>query len=93
MAEYIIQDTTLTEIADAIRDKINDAAMIDAADMAEKINSIAIEEYTIEVTVDSGATVTATNGTKTYTGTSNGVCAIKVNDTGSWTCSATLDGA
>lgn len=93
MAEYLIQDTTLTEIADAIRDKINDAAMIDAADMAEKINSIAIEEYTIEVTVDSGATVTVTNGTKTYTGTSNGVCTIKVNDVGSWTCSATLDGA
>lgn len=93
MAEYLIQDSTLTEIADAIRDKINDAAMIDAADMAEKINSIAIEEYTIEVTVDSGATVTATNGTKTYTGTSNGICVIKVNDTGSWTCSATLDGA
>lgn len=92
MAEYLIQDSTLTEIADAIRDKINDAAMIDAADMAEKINSIAIEEYTIEVTVDSGATVTVTNGTKTYTGTSNGVCVIKVNDTGSWTCSATLNG-
>lgn len=93
MAEYLIQDTTLTEIADAIRGKISDTAKIDAADMAEKIESIDVEEYIVEVTVDSGATVTVTNGTKTYTGTSNGVCTIKVNDVGSWTCSATLDGA
>lgn len=93
MAEYLIQDTTLTEIADAIRGKISDTAKIDAADMAEKIESIDVEEYIVEVTVDSGATVTVTNGTKTYTGTSNGVCTIKVNDIGSWTCSATLDGA
>lgn len=93
MAEYLIQDTTLTEIADAIRGKISDTAKIDAADMAEKIESIEVEEYIVEVTVDSGATVTVTNGTKTYTGTSNGVCTIKVNDVGSWTCSATLDGA
>lgn len=93
MAEYLIQDTTLTEIADAIRGKISDTAKIDAADMAEKIESIDVGEYIVEVTVDSGATVTVTNGTKTYTGTSNGVCTIKVNDVGSWTCSATLDGA
>lgn len=93
MAEYLIQDTTLTEIADAIRGKISDTAKIDAADMAEKIESIDVEEYIVEVTVDSGATVTVTNSTKTYTGTSNGVCTIKVNDVGSWTCSATLDGA
>jgi len=93
MAEYLIQDTTLTEIAEAIRGKINDTAKIDAADMAEKIDSIDVEEYIVEVTVDSGATVTVTNGTTTYTGTSNGVCTIKVNDVGSWTCSATLDGA
>lgn len=93
MAEYLIQDTTLTEIADAIRGKISDTAKIDAAEMAEKIDSIDVEEYIVEVTVDSGATVTVTNGTKTYTGTSNGVCTIKVNDVGSWTCSATLDGA
>lgn len=93
MAEYLIQDTTLTEIAEAIRNKINDNEKIDAADMAEKIDSITTEEYSIEVTVDSGATVTVTNGTETYTGTSDGTCVIKVYDTGDWTATATLDGA
>lgn len=57
MAEYLIQDTTLTEIADAIRGKISDTAKIDAADMAEKIESIDVEEYIVEVTVDSGANI------------------------------------
>lgn len=71
--------------------EIPDGANI--GDIAEKIDSIDIQEYIVEVTVDSGATVTVTNGIKTYTGTSNGVCTIKVNEVGSWTCSATLDGA
>lgn len=93
MAEYLIQDTTLTEIAEAIRGKTKDTAKIDAADMAAQIDAISTEEYSIEVTVDSGATVTVTNGTETYTGTSNGTCVIKVYDTGDWTAAATLDGA
>lgn len=61
MAEYLIQDTTLTAIAEAIRSKTQDTANILTEDMAEQIESISVETYSIEVTVDSGATVTATN--------------------------------
>ena len=47
----------------------------------------------IVLTVDSGATVYATNGAKTVSGTAvNGVCTLKVPETGVWTCWATLNG-
>lgn len=46
------------------------------------------------VTVSAGATVTATNGSKTITGTSDstGVCTLIVPETGTWSVSATLGG-
>lgn len=46
------------------------------------------------VTVSAGATVTATNGSKTISGTSDstGVCTLTVPETGTWSVSATLDG-
>lgn len=46
------------------------------------------------VTVSAGATVTATNGSKTITGTSDsaGVCTLIVPEAGTWSVSATLDG-
>lgn len=46
------------------------------------------------VTVSAGATVTATNGSKTISGTadSTGVCTIIVPEPGTWSVSATLDG-
>lgn len=46
------------------------------------------------VTVSAGATVTATNGSKTITGTSDsaGVCTLIVPEIGTWSVSATLDG-
>lgn len=46
------------------------------------------------VTVSAGATVTATNGSKTISGTadSNGVCTLTVPEIGTWSVSATLDG-
>lgn len=48
---------------------------------------------TIVVTVDSGATVTATNGSKTVSGVSvNGTCTLKVPEVGTWTVTATKDG-
>lgn len=40
MAEYLIQDTTLTAIADAIRNKTESTEEIAVVDMAEKIESI-----------------------------------------------------
>lgn len=46
------------------------------------------------VTVSAGATVTATNGSKTISGTSGstGVCTLTVPEIGTWSVSATLDG-
>ena len=46
------------------------------------------------VTVSAGATVTATNGSKTITGTSDstGVCTLTVPEPGTWSVSATLGG-
>lgn len=46
------------------------------------------------VTVSAGATVTATNGSKTISGTSGstGVCTLTVSETGTWSVSATLNG-
>ena len=46
------------------------------------------------VTVSAGATVTATNGSKTITGTSDstGVCTLIVPEPGTWSVSATLGG-
>ena len=46
------------------------------------------------VTVSAGATVTATNGAKTISGTSDstGVCTLIVPEIGTWSVSATLDG-
>ena len=46
------------------------------------------------VTVSAGATVTATNGSKTIRGTSDstGVCTLTVPEAGTWSVSATLDG-
>lgn len=45
------------------------------------------------VTVSAGATVTATNGSKTISGTSDstGVCTLIVPEIGTWSVSATLD--
>ena len=46
------------------------------------------------VTVSAGATVAATNGSKTISGTadSTGVCTLAVPETGTWSVSATLGG-
>lgn len=46
------------------------------------------------VTVSAGATVTATNGSKTISGTadSTGVCTLTVPEAGTWSVSATLGG-
>lgn len=54
-------------------------------------NGIALQ---LIVTVSAGATVTATNGSKTIRGTSDstGVCTLIVPEAGTWSVSATLDG-
>ena len=42
MAEYLIQDTTLTELADAVRQKTGDTSKMSPEKMIEKINSIEV---------------------------------------------------
>lgn len=92
MSVYLIQDTTLTEIANNIRAKTNETNLMTPSEMASKIASISSETYNIEVTVENGALVTITNGIDIYTGTSTGICNFTVQKEGEWACSATLNG-
>ena len=92
MSAYLIQDTTLTEIANSIRTKTKETNLMTPSEMASKIASIPVENYNIEVTVEKGALVTITNGIDVYTGTSTGICNFTVQKEGDWTCSATLNG-
>lgn len=72
------------------------------APAAQTIEGLAAAVNTIQtgiapqlvVTVSAGATVTATNGSKTIRGTSDstGVCTLIVPEIGTWSVSATLDG-
>lgn len=72
------------------------------APAAQTIEGLAAAVNTIQtgiapqlvVTVSAGATVTATNGSKTIRGTSDstGVCTLIVPEAGTWSVSATLDG-
>lgn len=72
------------------------------APAAQTIEGLAAAVNTIQtgiapqlvVTVSAGATVTATNGSKTIRGTSDstGVCTLTVPEAGTWSVSATLDG-
>ena len=58
------------------------------------IGTMPIVQLQLIVTVSAGATVTATNGAKTITGTSDstGVCTLIVPEPGTWSVSATLGG-
>jgi hypothetical protein len=95
MAKYLIQDTTLSDIATAIRNKTGVSELIPTTEMAMRISSISSSNgnnFIIVVNVDSGATVTATKGETIVTGVSeNGVCVLNVNESGDWTIEATLE--
>ena len=56
--------------------------------------TMSVVQLQLIVTVSAGATVTATNGSKTITGISDstGVCTLTVPESGTWSVSATLDG-
>lgn len=96
MAEYLTNDIELTSVADAIREKGGTSDPLTYPDgFANAVRAIQTGiAPQLVVTVSAGATVTATNGSKTITGTSDstGVCTLTVPEAGTWSVSATLDG-
>lgn len=96
MAEYLTNTNDLTLVADAIRTKGGTTELLTYPEefvTAIQAISLGIVPQLI-VTVSAGATVTATNGSKTITGTSDntGVCTLAVPEIGTWSVSATLNG-
>ena len=95
MAEYLTNTTDLTLVADAIRTKGGTTELLTYPD--EFVIAIqAIQtgpELQIIVNVTSGATVTATKGSLSVSGTSvNGTCTLVVPEAGTWSVKATLNG-
>lgn len=95
MAEYLTNTNDLTLVANAIRTKGGTTELLTYPD--EFVTAIqAIQtgtELQIIVTVTSGATVTATKGSLSVSGTSvNGTCTLVVPEAGTWSVKATLDG-
>lgn len=95
MAEYLTNTNDLTSVANAIRTKGGTTELLTYPD--EFVTAIqAIQtgtELQIVATVTSGATVTATKGSLSVSGTSvNGTCTLVVPEAGTWSVSATLDG-
>ena len=95
MAEYLTNTTDLTKVASAIREKGSISNPLVYPDgFVTAIQAIQTgTELQIIVTVKSGATVTATKGSLSVSGTSvNGTCTLTVPETGTWSVSATLGG-
>lgn len=88
-------DSKLTQVADAIRTKGNTSADLQfPSGFISAIQAIQTgTELKIIVSVKSGATVTATKGSLSVSGTSvNGTCTLTVPETGTWSVKATLGG-
>ena len=95
MVEYLTNTAELTAVANAIREKGGTSEQLACPDgFVTAIQAIQTgTELKIIVTVTSGATVTATKGSKVVSGTSvNGTCTLTVPEEGEWTVIATLDG-
>ena len=88
-------DSKLTQVADAIRTKGNTSADLQfPSGFISAIQAIQTgTELQIIVTVASGATVTATKGSKVVSGTAvSGTCTLTVPEAGTWSVKATLSG-
>lgn len=95
MAEYLTNTSDLTKVASAIREKGGTSDSLAYPDgFVTAIQAIQTgTELQIIVTVKSGATVTATKGSLSVSGTSvNGTCTLTVPEAGTWSVSATLGG-
>ena len=95
MAEYLTNTNDLTSVANAIRVKGGTTELLTYPD--EFVIAIqAIQtgpELQIIVNVTSGATVTATKGSLSVSGTSvNGTCTLTVPEAGTWSVKATMSG-
>ena len=88
-------DSKLTQVADAIRTKGNTSADLQfPSGFISAIQAIQTGvELKIIVSVTSGATVTATKGSKVVSGTAvNGTCTLIVPEAGTWSVKATRNG-
>ena len=95
MAEYLTNTTDLTKVASAIREKGGTSASLVYPDgFVTAIQAIQTgTELQIIVSVESGATVTATKGNLSVSGTSvNGKCTLTVPEAGTWSVKATHNG-
>ena len=95
MAEYLTNTTDLTKVASAIREKGGTSDLLVYPDgFVTAIQAIQTgTELQIIVSVESGATVTATKGSLSVSGTSvDGTCTLVVPEAGTWSVTATLNG-
>lgn len=95
MAELLTNTTDLTKVASAIREKGGTSDPLVYPDgFVTAIQAIQTgTELQIIVSVTSGATVTATKGSKVVSGTSvNGTCTLTVPEAGTWSVKATRNG-
>ena len=93
--EYLTKRNDLTQVANAIRKKGGTMAGLAYPDgFVTAIQAIQTgTELKIIVTVESGATVTATKGSLSISGTSvNGTCTLMVPEAGAWSIKATFNG-
>ena len=91
MAELLTNTTDLTKVASAIREKGGTSDSLVYPDgFVTAIQAIQTgTELKIVVSVTSGATVTATKGSKVVSGTSvNGTCTLTVPEAGTWSVKA-----
>ena len=92
MAEYLTNTTDLTAVANAIREKGGTSEQLACPDgFVSAIQAIQTGvPLQIAVTTNAGATVTATKGSKTVSGTADtsGNCTLTVDEAGTWTITA-----
>ena len=89
MAEYLTNTADLTAVANAIREKGGTSEQLACPDgFVAAIQAIQTGvPLQIAVTTNAGATVTATKGSKTVSGTADtsGNCTLTVDEAGTWT--------
>ena len=92
MAEYLTNTVDLTAVANAIREKGGTSEQLACPDgFVAAIQAIQTGvPLQIAVTTNAGATVTATKGSKTVSGTADtsGHCTLTVDEAGTWTVTA-----